>query len=140
VSIYAIRTVTTPTVMPPKPTPVTLTPRMSLAEDAAAIRKRHAGASYCPPSPKAPARRIDPVEHTKIAQAGRQRAFTAYNRQMRQRILDLMTHPVTCSDLCAVIGLSRSAIAGHLGQLKREGLVTCAKVAKGREGGIWVKA
>ena len=39
-SIYDIRTVSTPTVMPPKPAPVTPAPRMSYAEDAAMIRQR----------------------------------------------------------------------------------------------------
>lgn len=125
--------------MPPKPDARPLTPRMTLEQDAAMIAKRQARRdNLSVPAPKNPPRRVEPKEQQARATVGRKVAYAAQNAHVRASILAHLAEPMTCADLSRLINLCKSACAGHLGQMRIEGLVTCSP-ARWRKGALWVR-
>lgn len=143
-SITNLRTAMSPLVMPPKPE-ATATPYASypeaylaklLAGEAPAIRARHKSTPIAEPAaPRAP--RMSRKEISAAANAGKRRTWASRNTILRKRIMALLDKPMTCIGLGDAVCLCKSAVAGHLAQLKREGLVTSVKVGKAN---VWQRA
>jgi hypothetical protein len=118
-SIYAIRTVSTPRVMPPKEVRPLPKPTMSLAEDAARCNSRLAsntqGRTYSTTLPSRFPSTQDHAEVARIAKARAQRQITA------QRILAAL--PSRLCDLQRAIGYGRNHLRLILRDLEAEGIV-----------------
>lgn len=118
-------TVHTPRAIPPKPAPVTLSPRISMAEDAKLIRQRtHRAWGFS-----------TPTTASEDANAARNAIAVARREDVARKIMAILASgPASSPDLRDALGISQNLTRSALGLLRAKGLADFTR--KGR-GAVW---
>lgn len=109
--------------LPPKPAPVTLAPRLSMADDARLINRRFAKAFGF----------SQPIGAGAAANTARMDAAKRARDAMADRVADLLSngHPMTAPDMRRLLATSQNHLRVVLTEMRKAGRVTGTKGPRG---------